>query len=565
MPEPLRLDVELGAKGVAAGISEIGRETDGLRVSTQKASTAVRGFVMDLSQARDGADVASAALGAFAKILGTSLAGTAVVIAGKALVDAFLKVSESVKVAKDAVASANAEVAKMGSIRSFEDGARQAQVLSVAAEKAAAEIKKIESSKLQSFLADIRGAKEEMIALADATRKQADEAARAGIVQGAIDLERQKNLSEIDKKIIQSNESYNKLIDAARKLGDVELQNRLIIDQQRTASEIKRDDERKKEAQAQEEWYKRADAAWSAEAKATDAQAEANRKLASERSKSFSEFIEAEQRAAAERAKEHQKEVERSAQRISSLQAEIKTLQERGDALRQSLISAGGDIAMLGASAFGSGRGPGQRMTSGEVGTRRNVQRAEEEATRQAGLESRQIAKERILEREGPNADTSGYAITRELDAMATELAKQKALSPVEDYKKLKKQTEENSKALSKSTDELKDAQKNQEDLNKQTEENKATFEGVDYSVNRMGSNADMVSDALGGLSGSIGSLSDKANESLKDVDGLGAAAESANKYLSSLATEASNLEKIFSNFGEMDITTINTDSIVLN
>jgi hypothetical protein len=257
MPEPLRLDVELGAKGVAAGISEIGRETDGLRVSTQKASTAVRGFVMDLSQARDGADVASAALGAFAKILGTSLAGTAVVIAGKALVDAFLKVSESVKVAKDAVASANAEVAKMGSIRSFEDGARQAQVLSVAAEKAAAEIKKIESSKLQSFLADIRGAKEEMIALADATRKQADEAARAGIVQGAIDLERQKNLSEIDKKIIQSNESYNKLIDAARKLGDVELQNRLIIDQQRTASEIKRDDERKKEAQAQEEWYKR--------------------------------------------------------------------------------------------------------------------------------------------------------------------------------------------------------------------------------------------------------------------------------------------------------------------
>ena len=80
-----------------------------------------------------------------------------------------------------------------------------------------------------------------------------------------------------------------------------------------------------------------------------------------------------------------------------------------------------------------------------------------------------------------------------------------------------------------------------------------------------MGSNASMVSDALGGLSGSIGSLSDKANESLKNVDGLGAAAESANKYLSSLATEASNLEKIFSNFGEMDITTINTESIVLN
>lgn len=235
--DELVLKVRADTRGVRTDVKGVADETDNLRVSSQKASSAVRGFVNDLAQAKSGSDVASAALGAFAKILGTSIAGTAVVIAGKALIDAFNSVSESVKLAKNSVESAGREVERLGKITGFQDASQQANILYNAAEAVRKEIEKIEGSKLTNFISGLTGAREQMDELFASTKKQADELTRQGIVAESIEIQRSKGLSENDQKLVAIAEKYNKLIDAARKIGDQTLANNLILEQQGAVAE----------------------------------------------------------------------------------------------------------------------------------------------------------------------------------------------------------------------------------------------------------------------------------------------------------------------------------------
>jgi hypothetical protein len=557
MPEPLRLDVELGAQGVAAGINEISKANDGLKVSSQKASFAVKAFANDIANAKDASDVASAALGAFTRILGTSVAATVFAAGAKAVYDAYTEITGAVDKAKKSLEEAYEVTSRGGLAENFAEGVAQAKEFDKVADSVNKKIKEINDSPFKNLIDSITGSTEKMretVVLAEQEAARRREAASAAELQYQLSIqgatEEQKAIKEVEKALSDQLDQINVL-----KEGKTAENLTAIANIKKEAIERKAatEERQKSEKNLSEVIKERAQS----ELKAYEAEAKARQ----DAQKIFQTFEE-------ERAKAHKEELKRSAERIGTIQDEIKTLQERGDALRESLISAGGDIAMLGAAAFGSGRGPGQRMTSGEVGTRRNEQRAKQEATRRAGLEARQEAKERIIkraEKEGKVPITGGYAINRELDKMAQEAAAQKALSPVEEYKKQQKAIEENKQAVEKLTGELKDAKKAQEDLNSQTEETTATFEGTDYSVNQMGASASIVAESLGSLDGSVGAFSESISSSLKDVDGLGAAAESSNKYLSSLATEASNLAKIFSNFGEMDITTINTDSIVLN
>ena len=51
--DELILKIRADAKGVRPEIKGIADETDGLELSSRKASTAMRGFVQDLAQARN--------------------------------------------------------------------------------------------------------------------------------------------------------------------------------------------------------------------------------------------------------------------------------------------------------------------------------------------------------------------------------------------------------------------------------------------------------------------------------------------------------------------------------
>jgi len=557
MPEPLRLDVELGAQGVAAGIGEISKANDGLRISSQKASFAVKSFANDIANAKDASDVASAALGAFTRILGSSIAATVFAAGAKAVYDAYTEITGAVDNAKKSLEDAFEAASKGGLAENFAEGVTQAKEFDKVADQINKKIKEINDSPLKNLIDVLTGSTDKMRETAKLAEEEAirrREAASAAELQYQTSIrgatEEVKAIKEVDKALGEQLDQINVLKEgrtAANLTAIAEIKKQAIeqkfADEERKKSEKNLADVIKERSQNELKAYE-------AEAKARqDAQ------------KIFNDFE-------AEKAKAHKEELKRSAERIGSIEDEIKSLQARGEELRKSLIEAGGDIAMTGASAFGSGRGPGQRMTSGEVGTRRNVERAEQEGRRQAGLEARELAKERIIERakeEGKTPIIDSYAINRELNAMATDMAKQRALSPVEDYKKLKKSVADNNKALDKSTGELKDAKKAQDELNKQTEKNTASFEGVDYSVNRMGANAGMASDALSGLRSSVGTLSDTAKSANLGVDSLGAAAESANTYLSNLATEASNLTNAFAKLSELDVQSITTDSIILN
>ena len=114
MPEPLILKVQADTQGVPEGFNRITKSAEGLDVSSRKASSALKGFVQDLSSAKDGTDVASAALGAFSKILGTSLIATGVVVGAKAIIDSFQQVGTTVDEAKERIAKASAEIKKSG-------------------------------------------------------------------------------------------------------------------------------------------------------------------------------------------------------------------------------------------------------------------------------------------------------------------------------------------------------------------------------------------------------------------------------------------------------------------
>lgn len=552
--EELVLKVRADAKGVKPELEGIAKETDNLKFSGEKASGVLRGFTEDLKRAGSITEVSSAALKAFSQILSASIGGAAVAIIGKTLVDAFVKVSESVDNSKKAVEEANIAIGKLGSIKSFEDGARQADLLYAATEKVNAEIEKLEKNKLFDLVATIRGAKDEMIALAATTKQQADEALKAGIIQSAIDLQRKDSLSDIDKAIIQSNASYSKLIDSARKLGDVELLNSLIIDSQKAAMAIKRKAEHDAEAKAQEEWYKRADAAWSAEEKATEKQTSANKKQVEERLGGISKIFEAEQKAAAARDEEQAKERQRSAERISAIEAEINALERRNENLR----SQNAEDVLLGTI----GRGAGQTPTSEEIGfenrkrreleeaRRREANRQEIEEVNRLREEARKKQKEEGISYKGPDPESIGRREARKSLA-------EKAIAQAKKDDPFLAMSE----AIKTNTDKIKELTTAKDAEKKATESATEGFfkigEGVDLvatSLDTIGTSSESASLGLTSLdgnltlaAGSVLAFSGNADSAKSSIEGLAGAAAGASGALSSFM-ELGTLQSLTTN-----------------
>lgn len=553
MPEPLRLDVELGAQGVAAGIREISGETEGLKVSSKKASSAIKSFAHDLANSENASDVASAGLEAFTKILGSSIAATVFGAGAKAIYDAYSEITEAVDAAKKSLEEAYEVTSRGGIAESFAEGVAQAKEFDKVADQINKKIKEINDSPLHNLIDVITGSTDKMhetAALAEQEAIRRREAASAAELQYQTSIngatEEQKAIKQIDKALSDQLDSIDVLKEsktAANLVAIAELKKEAI--EQKAATE----ERQKSEKNLSDVIKERAQS----ELKAYEAEAKARQ----DAQKIFQTFE-------ADKAKAHQEELKRSAERISSIEEEIKALQERGDAIRESLAISGGDIATTASKVGGSARGPGQRKTSFEIGMERKAQQAEQEAQREFRKKAEEIAIGRIRKEKGPGAVTDKAAIQRELGVMQKEGIISKTLAPIKEYNDQKKALTENEKALAKNTDQLNESKKSQEKLDAQAKETTATFDGTDYSVNRMGESSDMVSSSLDGFG-------DKAGESMLSFDGI---KESLNNFsmgtnsavaqLSTLAGAASNLSSIFSGLNTMEISTINTGSIVL-
>lgn len=544
MPEPLRLDVELGAQGVAAGIREISGETEGLKVSSKKASSAIKSFAHDLVNSEDASDVASAGLEAFTKILGSSIAATVFGAGAKAVYDAYSEITEAVDAAKKSLEEAYEVTSRGGIAESFAEGVAQAKEFDKVADQINKKIKEINDSPLHNLIDVITESTDKMHETADLAEQEAirrREAASAAELQYQTSIngatEEQKAIKQIDKALSDQLDSIDVLKEsktAANLVAIAELKKEAI--EQKAATE----ERQKSEKNLSDVIKERAQS----ELKAYEAEAKARQ----DAQKIFQTFE-------ADKAKAHQEELKRSAERISSIEEEIKALQERGDAIRESLAISGGDIATTASKVGGSARGPGQRKTSFEIGMERKAQQAEQEAQKKFRSEAEGIAKKR-LEEKGQRTDK--VAIQRELGVMQKEGIISKTLAPIKEYNDQKKALTENEKALAKNTDQLNESKKSQEKLDAQAKETTATFDGTDYSVNRMGESSDMVSSSFDGLG-------EKAEESTFSFDGLSANANEAVASLSTLAGAASNVAGIFSGMKQLDVQHIVAGSIGAN
>lgn len=421
--DDLILKIRADAKGVRPEIKGIADETDNLEISSRKASTAVRGFVQDLSQARNASDVASAALGAFSKILGTTLAGTAVVMAGKVIIDSFQKVSENVNKAKDSLASAREEIAKMGAVTGLEQGTAQANLLYKAASDAEKAIKEIEKSKLQNFIAEVRGAKDELSAMAVEAKNAAKAATLEGVQRQAAIISVEQSMTEADKAAAKAAEKYAALINAAIKAGNMPLAESLIIEQQKAAQNAVNELKAKADQEAAKKYAEERVKDIDASAKG----AEAANKIARQYDE---EMLKQEERIGKmrdEKAKEDEKqrkEQERLIDKSADLQEKQLTAQERVNKARENLIQAEGQVAQIMAKATGTGRGGPARPSSFEVGVQKAAERAfEAERRSQVRQEER-----RIREELGIGADMSD--VQREIRRRAEEESRRKAREP---------------------------------------------------------------------------------------------------------------------------------------
>lgn len=551
MPEPLRLDVELGAQGVAAGIGEISKASDGLKVSSQKASFAVKAFAHDIANAKDASDVASAALGAFTRILGTSVGATVIAAGAKAVYDAYTEITGAVDKAKKSLEEAYDVTSRGGMAESFADGVTQAKEFDKVADAINKKIKEINDSPLQNLIDAVTQSTDQMretakLAEDEAIRRR--QSASAAELQYQISIKgatgEQKAVKEVEKALADQLNQIDVLKEgktAANLVAIAELKKE-AIEQQHAMEE-----RQKSEKNLIEVIKERAQT----ELKAYEAEAKARQ----DAQKIFENFE-------AEREKAHTAELKRSAERIDSIKQEIQSLQEKGDAMTKSLQVSGGELATGTAKIGGSARGPGQRKTSFEVGMDRKAKQAEQEAQREFKRQTEQIAKERL---EAKGAPTDKAAIQRELGVMQKEGIMQKTLAPIEEYKKQQKELEKNRKALSDNTKELKNSEKAQAELTKQTDKTTASFEDVDHSVNKINKSFDITSDFLGDfgktaeettsfLDDSSDSLADFSDETKSSAEGLG-----------DLNSAASDLASNFSKLSELAVEKITTDSIVLN
>ena len=285
--EPLIFKIETQADD--AGVRQYDKSLSGLDVSSKKASGALKSFVQDIAQAKDGTDVASAALGAFSRVLGSSLAGTGIIIAGKALIDAFSKIDEAVKESEKAVSEAFAGMDKAGKAMSFAEAVGQAKNFEGVAETIRKKIQEINDSPFTSIIDNITQSTKLMDVQATIAENQAREIKRMGAESELAHLQRMQGLNAENKALELNSRALAK-----------ELEGISAIDESETALAITR----KYQLQADEIRAKFADDRNKAEAenaskrqKEIDAQIQKERELGQVQQKRFNDLYNAEVKA----------------------------------------------------------------------------------------------------------------------------------------------------------------------------------------------------------------------------------------------------------------------------
>lgn len=444
MAEPLILKVQADTKGVPEGFNKITKSAEGLDSSARRASGAVRGFVQELSQAKSGADVASAALGAFSRILGTSIAGTAIAIAGKAIVDTFTKIGDTVSQTRDRIATASEDIKKSGIDISFAQSASEAKRLSDEADNARKNIEKLDKSFLAGLVATIMGAREELGKLA----KEAEDLSQQRLLEGArterIRAEERAGLAGPQLEIRDIEERLSRELQAVDLLSPTgiktatELRKRAELD----ITQIRKREADKIDVAAARQELKLIDARLAGEEEANKIARDFNSKRSGEEKKRQEELLKERARLQEEIAKKT-KEAEKEAldMRIKELDLEERLIEQR-----RRVIQAEGRVAAEVSRQGGTGRGPGQKPTSFEIGAMRKAEKAAQDEAYKLRQQERMRIKGEIETERGIRYDpdtgkplggiqASGFDTNRRLSEMMDEAARSRQRETYDDAK----------------------------------------------------------------------------------------------------------------------------------
>lgn len=372
--EPLVFQIQTQADD--SGVRKFDKSVGGLDVSSRKASGALKSFAQDIAQARDGSDVASAALGAFSRILGSSLAATGVIIGVKTVIDGFSKIEQAVKESEKAVADAFAGMESSGKALTFADAVGQAKTFEGVAKKITEEIKKINESPMLNIIDGLMQSTDRMRELAKQSEDQAIAIRKAGAESELAHLSRIKGLDAEGKALAANERALEKELEGINAVKEASTALAVTQKYAMQADEIR--------------------------AKFADERGKVEAELATQKQKQLEDTIKKEKELGEAQQKRfnelYDAEIKSQEQMQKRIDAELKAAQELADkkeTLEENVKKAkgaspgggggygGGGYSGAGLTEPGLSRPPGQRETSTARGAREQAERAYEKGRRQ--------------------------------------------------------------------------------------------------------------------------------------------------------------------------------------
>jgi hypothetical protein len=504
--EPLIFKIETQADD--SGVRRFDKTVGGLDVSSRKASGALKSFAQDIAQARDGSDIASAALGAFSRILGSSLAATGVIIGVKTVIDGFSKIEQAVKESEKAVADAFAGMESSGKALTFADAVGQAKTFEGVAKKITEEIKKINESPMLNIIDGLMQSTDRMRELAKQSEDQAIAIRKAGAEAELAHLSRIKGLDAEGKALAANERALEKELEGIDAIKEASTALAVTQKYAMQADEIR--------------------------AKFADERGKVEAELAAQKQKQLEDTIKKEKELGEAQQKRfnelYDAEIKSQEQMQKRIDAELKAAQELADkkaTLEENVKKAegappggggggggGGGYSGKGLTEPGLARPPGQRETSNARGAREKAERAFEKGRQQEQERYRENVAQQLKEK---GQQSSRNSVDNEIIKRGEERARQEGANT--DGLKQYNDALAGAKAEQQSfNDSLKNSGQDFSDLGKGMSElapefDKATESANNFADSAMKSTGDMVDNFL-----KTGQESDKLGEEFENT-----------------------------------------------
>ena len=414
--EPLIFKIETQADD--SGVRKFDKSVGGLDVSSRKASGALKSFAQDIAQARDGSDIASAALGAFSRILGSSLAATGVIIGVKTVIDGFSKIEQAVKESEKAVADAFAGMESSGRALTFADAVGQAKTFEGAAKKITEEIKKINESPMLNIIDGLMQSTDRMRELAKQSEDQAIAIRKAGAESELAHLSRIKGLDAEGKALVANERALEKELEGIDAIKEASTALAVTQKYAMQADEIRAkfaDERGKVEAELATQKQKQLEETIKKEKELGEAQ-----------QKRFNDLYDAEIKAQEATQKRIDANIKAQKEEQKKLEATQKAVDE-GKKAQEKSVGAGAEEI--------TARPAGQRETSFQRGLKESIPRAEEQGRRQA---QEAVQKDISGQLKAQGLPSGAQDVQREIARQAKEAATQRGQEQVPGFTELK-------------------------------------------------------------------------------------------------------------------------------